>query len=274
MPIAPRVVSILALCVILIGLGVFVFWRDSKARVNRLFALTVCAIAGWIASVSFALSTRDLEATVILGRVAFAFASAIPFSFLWMFEAFRDPRFARGRLRVVIPGLFCLMFVVLALSPWIVAGAQFGALRPNFIYGSVHPFFGVYFLFSWAFALYSLAQQLRDASGIKKLQLRYLLLGIILGGTGPITTNLLIPLIWKTSEYSTLGPYFSLAFAAFSAHAIIRYRLMDIKVIIRQGVIYVSAIAVAASIFIAIAMLFRMAAGFESHTLPISFALS
>jgi len=73
-----------------------------------------------------------------------------------------------------------------------------------------------------------------SATGIRKLQLRYLLLGILIGGIGAITTNLLIPLVWKTSRYSTLGPYFSLVVAGFAAHAIIRHRLMDIKVVIRK----------------------------------------
>jgi len=268
-----QAVSILILCIVLLGLGVFVLRRDSHAPVNRLFAFSMCTIAGWIGFISLALSTSNLGTTVICGRIGFAFASAIPFSLLWMFEAFPGPRPSRP-LRVLVPGLACTAFILLSFTKLIVSGAIVGPDRPNFTYGALHPLFGVYFLLTFLLALYILWQKNRNATGIRKLQLRYLLMGIFIGGIGAITTNLLIPLAWKTSRYSTLGPYFSIVVAGFAAHAIIRYRLMDIKVVIRKGVIYVSAMAVAACVFIALAMLFRIAAGYASDTLPLSLALA
>src|SRR5207244_6362745 len=87
------------------------------------------------------------------------------------------------------------------------------------------------------------------------LQLRYLLLGISLTGAGAITTNLLVPLIWNTSRYSVIGPYFALMFFSFSAHAIIRHRLMDVKVFVRKGVVYFCAILVASLLFLGVAPL-------------------
>src|SRR5947209_20175455 len=35
------------LCVVLLSLGVFVFRREPQASVNRLFAFSMCSIAGW-----------------------------------------------------------------------------------------------------------------------------------------------------------------------------------------------------------------------------------
>jgi len=270
---SPQSVSVSILCVVLLSLGVFVFRREPQASVNRLFAFSMCSIAGWIGSISVALSTGDLSSTATFGRIAFAFASAIPFSLLWMFEAFPISRPSRLRV-LILPGSACVFFVFLSFTKWIVEGATAGSERPNFSYGAFHPLFGVYFLLTFLFALYRLWKKNLSATGIRKLQLRYLLLGILIGGIGAITTNLLIPLVWKTSRYSTLGPYFSLVVAGFAAHAIIRHRLMDIKVVIRKGVIYSSAVAVAVSLFITLAMLFRTAAGYESHTMPLSLALA
>ena len=119
----------------------------------------------------------------------------------------------------------------------------------NFLYGALHPYFGIYFLSAFVFALYRLFRQLRSASGMRRLQLRYLLLGILLGGIGAITTNLVIPLISGTSRYSLSDPT-SPFVAGFAAHAIIRYRLMDIRIVIKRGVIYASGIAVAVSLFV------------------------
>ena len=94
-----------------------------------------------------------------------------------------------------------------------------------------------------------------------------------MGGAGAITTNLVIPLLWKTSRYSALGPYFSLLVVSFSAHAIIRYRLMDIRVVIRQGVVYVSAIFASISVFLVVAKIYQLMSGFDTSNIPLADAL-
>src|SRR5262249_39962757 len=156
---------------------------------------------------------------------------------------------------------------------WIVAGSIAGSRKANFVYGPLHRAFGVYFLLNFVFALYSLWKITRSALGLRKLQLRYLLLGIVLGGAGATTTNLLIPLIAGSSGYSALGPYFALLMVSFSAHAIIRYRLMDVKIVIKKGVVYCCAILAASALFLLFAELVKRVIGYEKDTVPIIGAL-
>ncbi len=273
-PIDLQTLGVFILCAILVGLGVFVLQHDRRALVNKLFALAVFTIAGWIINISMALSATDLHRTILLGRLGFAFASAIPFSLLWMFQAFpiRQPNARKGA--TIIPAVFSLIFIVFSFSSWIVASARSGTIRPNFIYGPLHPFFGVYFLLCFGYALYTLWRKIQSASGIVKLQLRYLLLGLVITGVGAITTNLLIPLVWKTSRFSVLGPYFTLVLASFSAHAIIRYRLMDIKVVIRKGAVYFCAISLSAIVFMGLAVLLSWATGYDQQRIPVTEAMA
>ena len=234
----------------LIALASFVFLHNRHAPVNRRFALSALAIAGWTTCTWSAFSVSDPSHTLLLARLGFAFASAIPFTLLRLFISFRSDDDRPSSTPAMLSGLSCLAFILFSLSPWIVARATPGPIKATFVYGPLHRFFGLYFLLSFVLALYTLWKTTRAASGLRKLQLRYLLLGILLGGSGAITTNLLIPIFAGTSRYSALGPYFSLLVVSFSAHAIIRYRLMDIRVVFRQGVVYVCAIVAGASVFI------------------------
>jgi len=268
-----QTVGVLILGSVLVGLALFVFLHNRQAAENRRFALSALAIAGWIICISFALAANRIETTVLLGRLGFAFASAIPFSLLWMFDAFSADVSRALNAKVFVPGAFCTAFIALSLSPWIVANATLHPTRASFIYGPAHKAFGVYFLLCFLLALFTLWRTIRSATGIRKLQLRYLLLGILLGGVGAITTNLVIPLVWHTSRYSFLGPYFSLLVVSFSAHAIIRYRLMDIRVVIRQGVVYVSAIVASVLVFLAAAQVYQRASGFDTDRIPLPEAL-
>lgn len=268
-----QTVGVLALGATLVTLATFVYLHNRRAAENRRFALAALTIAGWIVCISFALSSESVHTTVILGRLGFAFASAIPFSLLWMFDAFSADAGRALKPRIVIPALFCGCSIVLSLSSLIVAGARMQPGRASFIYGPAHKLFGIYFLLCFLLALFTLWRTIRSTAGVRKLQLRYLLLGILLGGAGAITTNLVIPLIWTTSKYSFLGPYFSLLVVSFSAHAIIRHRLMDIRVVIRQGAVYVSAIVASVSVFLAFVQLYQYASGFDTSNIPLAEAL-
>lgn len=268
-----QTLGVLALGATLVSLAIFVFFHNRHAAENQRFALAALTIAGWIICISFALDAQSVDTIVTLGRLGFAFASVIPFSLLWMFDAFSADFSRRLKPRILIPGVCCAVFVLLSLSTWVVGGARIQPERASFIYGPAHRAFGVYFLVCFVLALLTLWHTIRSAAGTRKLQLRYLLLGILLGGAGAIATNLIIPLVWETSQYSFLGPYFSLLVVSFSAHAIVRYRLMDIRVVIRQGVVYVSAIVASVSLFLGIAQLYRQVSGFDTSRIPLAEAI-
>jgi PAS domain S-box-containing protein len=253
----------------LITLASLVLVHNRHASVNRRFAISALAIAAWTFTISSALSATDPRYTVLLGRLGFASASAIPFTLLRMFTSFQSDDDRRSYTPAHLSGVFCVAFMVLSLSPWIVAGATPGPTKANFVYGPLHPLFGVYFLLSFVLALYTLWKTTTAASGLRKLQLRYLLLGILLGGSGAITTNLLIPLFAGTSRYSAIGPYFSLLVVSFSAHAIIRYRLMDIRVVLRTGVVYACAILAGAFVFVVFVQLLKRVTGYDKDSIPL-----
>src|SRR6267142_5177485 len=172
-----RLIGTATLCAVLLSLGLLVVARDPRALVNRLFAFSMVTIIGWIGSISLYLSTKDSDPNIFLGRLGFASAAAIPFSLLWMFESLQDVPALRARRTLSWGAFLCGTFVALSLTPLVVAGSAASSSGRNFIYGPLHPLFGVYFLTCFVLAIYRLSIQLRSASGMRKLQLRYLLLG-------------------------------------------------------------------------------------------------
>jgi len=261
--------GILILFSALLALSILVLVNNPRATVNRWFTLASLAIAGWIVSIYASLSSQDSAVVVALGRLGFAFATCIPYTILSMFRAFGDATRSSKNIAAMLPGFFCALFVVASLSPWIVAGAITTGPRANFLYGPLHRAFGLYFMVCFLFALYTLWTTIRSSSGLRRLQLRYLLLGILLGGVGATTTNLLIPLIAGTSAYSALGPYFSLLVVSFSAHAIIRHRLMNIRLVVRRGIVFLIAVGVAGGVFAVIVAALTVMMGTNQHDLPL-----
>jgi PAS domain S-box-containing protein len=113
--------------------------------------------------------------------------------------------------------------------------------------GPLYPFFALYFVSACSVGFWIFVQKWRAARGLERAQLQYLGAGIVTGFAGGITTNLLIPLATGKSTYSWMGPYFSLAYVGFVAHAIIRHRLMDLRLFIHRGLTIAIAIALSAT---------------------------
>jgi PAS domain S-box-containing protein len=119
-------------------------------------------------------------------------------------------------------------------------------------YGPLHPLFAAYIVFSLAYSLFLLRRKLRVLTGMQRVQVRYVFLAVFLPLLGGTITNLLIPLVLGSSRFSVYGPLFSILMVAVTAHAIIRYRLMNTRLVIRRGVVYLLTIFSAGGIFAAL----------------------
>jgi len=65
-----------------------------------------------------------------------------------------------------------------------------------------------------------------------------------------LITNVVVPLTLGISTHGKYGPLFSLIMVALIAHTIIRHRFMDIRVVIKQGAVYLAAFSAAGTILV------------------------
>lgn len=75
----------------------------------------------------------------------------------------------------------------------------------------------------------------RHSTGLLRDHIGYLSATTLVAGGGGIVANLLIPLVTGRSTYSWVGPYFTVVSLSLIAHAIIRHRLMDLRIVIHRG---------------------------------------
>jgi PAS domain S-box-containing protein len=222
-----------------IALGIAVWRRHPDHRVNQYFALFSFAVGAWVLNNGFVNIYAGAWDGIVWARGAFASAALIPFTFFLFASVFptRVPSPAK-RTSYAFLGA-AIGMTALCATPLIAARTSWvnGGLRVA--YGPLHSVFALYFVLGLAYSLTLLYRKLRTLAGLEKLRVRYVFLGMsipILGGT---ITNLLIPLLFGSSQFSQIGPLFSLLMISVIAHAIIRYRLMNVRL-------------VASSVFIAI----------------------
>ena len=198
-------------------------------------------------------------------RVTFAGAAMIPASFLSFMRAY--PTQSTWPPTALLRGTLVLASViaVLALStPLVVYGTTMTSAGLTRQTGPLYVVFSLYFLVTFIAAIVVFALKLWRARGIARAQLQYLGAGIILSGVGGISANLLLPLATGRSTYSWIGPYFSVILVTMVGHAIIRHRLMDLRLFISRGLAYVLAMVVASALLITSARLISPAWEAES----------
>ncbi len=220
-------------------LAAMVLAQSPKRPVNRWFAAFATSLATWAMLIGVRRLLQDPAVILTTVRLLFAVAALIPVTFFRFAMVF--PRSGPEPPALVQAVTLCGLFISgLTFSPWIVSHMrpQAEGRFPDLAYGPLYPIFVLYFIgFSMA-ALVHLGRKLRGAKGFARAQLHYLFLGAVLTLVGGATTNILIPLVFRTSRFGLYGPYFTLIWVGFTAHSIVRHRLMDIRVVISRAAAY------------------------------------
>src|SRR5262249_12117893 len=120
------------------------------------------------------------------------------------------------------------------------------------VYGFLHPVYTAYMILCFGYSIRLLAASYYASTGLLKLQIRYLILAFAIPSGLAVTTNLIIPLVLGSSTYSKYGPFFSLMLLVLIGHAIIRHRLMDMRVVVKRSFVYLAAFGAAGLILIAL----------------------
>jgi signal transduction histidine kinase len=207
-------------------------WRaKSHSRVNRLFALHTLPVAGW----TFGIALLHDGVWLRTGNaLTFASASLIPAGVLTFTSHYPNPRaHATWERAVLIVGL---LFAGLSLTDLMVYDVRMGPHGPSRKAGVLYPAFAVYFVAVYAAALVLFARKWKRARGRERIQLNYYGVGLFVVSIFGTTANLLLPAVTGRSTFTHWGPWFAIPLIVLTAHAIVRHRFLDLRIVIHRGV--------------------------------------
>ena len=233
-----------------LALGIFVQLKDRKNAVNISFNILTITIALWIFSVFMILTIWEQKNPIVWVRAAYATGTFMGtsfaiFSIIFLHEDYNP---AKKYMKFLIPA--CIIMSAMSMTSLVV--------EINYEDGEIHASYGIgnvvwslYEALCWGLILYSLVKKLKKGSGIERQKVKYMFLGIVPTTTFMALTNILIPALGH-EKLIGYGPYFTMIMIGCIAYAIVKLRLMDIRVFIRKGIVYSALLAVSA---IAVALL-------------------
>jgi signal transduction histidine kinase/uncharacterized membrane protein len=218
-------------------IGFFVYYRIAKNKTNITFALYSWSISWWSLTQIGNVYGPSLEASWFWARMEQIGVVFIPTFFVhFVLTLLRLNR--RRLLR------FCYAFslIIAILSPTTSllsprAERKFDVINfgePGFLYPVLILFFIVFIVYG----LWKLLEAYKESTGAKKNQLKYLLWPSMIGYLGGAANFLLVYDI-NIYPLNPFGTYFVGLYTFAIAYAIVKYRLMDINVILTRATIFV-----------------------------------
>lgn len=265
------VLALTAAAHILLSLAV---WRSNPSgSANRAFAYLALTLGAWTLSNGLVSAYAETPWGIVWARSAFLSASLLP---LWCFRfvAVFPTATPRVSFRLQTGMTACAIAACVAsLTPLVARSTSSVDRALHMTYGSLYPLFGAYLIVSLTISLVLLSRKLRFVTGVERVQVQFVLLGIGIAATGGSIANLFVPLVFRTSRLNVYGPIFGLVMVAFIAHAIVRYRLLNIRLVVQRGVTQVVASLTAGIAFLGLAGLVSWFLAIELRALPLSVAL-
>lgn len=275
---------VLVAAVIINGiLALLVFKNNPKSATNRVYTLLSLVISLWLIANYISLHPAFLNASLFWIRLSIFFAT--PLSALFFLLAYTLPKnsLQLGTTKLGILLFLTVATMVVTISPYAFTGVEIVNNSPRPTPG---PGIGLFSIVSSLFsilAVYILVKKLRGSTGFEKEQFRYVMLGILLM-LGLIIITVLLPVVFfKINTFVVFIPVYTLVFLAMTTYAIVKHRLLDIRLVVARtvsftllsgllGFLYALTFAILSSVFIGITLELKIIAIFTLLTLIMAFS--
>jgi len=212
--------------------GSFVYFKNRKKTANKLFALLNLAIAIWAVNYGFWQMSVDKTIALLFVRLLMVGAIFIPVFCLHFILNFLD--LDREKKWVLILNyLIALILFIFNFTSFIVKDVKPILYFPFWPKGGIlFHFFLFWFSTTIIYAIYILINSFYKSKGYKKEQIRYLILASMIGFGGGVMN---FPL-WYEIPLPPYGNFLVFLYPFILGYAILRYRLMVIRVVVGRTV--------------------------------------
>lgn len=219
-------------------LAFLVLLKNKSSKVNRAFFWFPLSASGWILTL-YLFYFHNQGNALLFGRLNFVFTELIAYSAFWFGYWFPEKviEFKKSVRFLIIFWLIVLIAVTL-FTDLIDKNEIVTADGIDTVFGSLYFIFVAHFLIFTSLLIILPLLKYKKLSNLSKYQVNYLLIGAFLTFIFSSTTNIFLPLFFNYYNSQHLGPLGTFFIILSIAYAIVKHRLMDIKIVMRRSTVY------------------------------------
>ena len=214
-------------------LGGLVFFGKRKDNVTASYTLLTISFFVWIFGIGMEVGATNKDSGLFWNRWLYSGAIFVPTFFIHFIQAYLG-KIKRGQLvscYVISTILLFFNFTPLFVRDVVPKGSFNYASMPGIIY----PFYVLYFSVIFVYCTYFIIQEFKNAIGIKRAQLKFIILAYGIGFLGGSTNFLLV---FDIFDAPPVGNYFIGLYLLILFYAIFKHQLMDINIVFTKGTTY------------------------------------
>ena len=243
------VIALLTTAFILIFLSLVVYLKNRKNKVNITYGIFTLSASVWCLGEGMLVMATSEASAVFWNRLCNLGIFFIATSFIHFVLSLLNLDDERSKKKIIIISYIfsflsaTLLFTDTFLPPPVPKFSLNYFIEP----GPIYPFFVIFWFCQVVYGLYELMKAYIVSTSRRRNQLRYLLIGTLIGYMGG-SGNYLLTFDIEIIPINPFGTYAIALYAFFTAYAIIKYRLMDITVAVTRAgislVVYSSLIGI------------------------------
>lgn len=233
-------------------LGIFVFRKNPRSRLNRLFLGFTLNACVWTIAVMTVLFFNDYEDLLLAIRISHAVAATTPWFIFALVFCFEDDIKFPYKSVILLLAL-SLILSAASFTPAIIKGVAVPLENKEPLYGPLFPLYTILFSGIGVYTFIVLYRKILFSRGLVRYQYRFFIGGILVSYVMGSLSNIFLPLLGvKAIDLRPFGPVFTLIMIASISYAIVKFRLMDIRLALRKVVANIFTIVLFAGVFISL----------------------
>lgn len=233
-----------------VGLALWVYLADKKNKINLFFLLFTITMVSYLVFSYLSHYPGQLPLALLWKRLFLATITL--FLIFTYFFSVNFPR--RGQLhpfldKVIVVSEAIFFFLILFTS-FVAKGIKVQTWGTDVIWG---PGKEIWFIAMIVYTYIIVGQIIKKyfiLNPKEKLQTQYFLVGILIFSISNFIFNMLLPVFLNTYRYHSYGDYSTVFLLGFTAFAISKHQLFNIKVIATETIVLVLSIALFVEIFL------------------------
>lgn len=219
------------------SLGLAVYLRNTKGKANQFFFVFVFFLTIWLLGNYLQNEPVGLPLAALFLQIDFATAPLLVYFFLLFCLNFQRVHLISSRPRALLALCLPLILTILSFTDLIITRIKILDGSIHFDLGRLYPLYTACLLVYASSGCTDLIIKWRSSQGTERMQVFYLLFGFLLTACVALPINLffqsaLTIRLFRIANYSFFFPI------TFTTYSILKYRLMDVRVVMRETTIY------------------------------------